>query len=101
MVEIFSMGLDSALTCVRRGEFSCCTTLKLDELPPNTLKNSPEYCELISDHSNVGQIVLGSGWPGSWLYMNPIGIWFSKLDFQFLTSITESKIESINTYFSF
>jgi hypothetical protein len=48
-------------TCMRRGEFSSCTTLKLEELPPRTLKKIPEYFELISDHSNVGQIVLGSG----------------------------------------
>ncbi len=46
---------------IRCGEFSTCTAPKLEELPPNTLKNSPEYSELISDHLTAGQIVCGSG----------------------------------------
>ncbi len=44
-------------TLFKYGEFSSCSTLKRDELPPNTLENSPEYFELTSDHWNVVQIV--------------------------------------------
>ncbi len=62
-----------ALTWVSLGEFSSCIFPNDVAFPPTVRKNSPAYCELISFHSTPGHKTLGSFWPLSCTYMNPIG----------------------------